>query len=62
MRLRNKKIWFTFITLGIDDDKVIEIGKPFNFFLESHLEMILSVFTIKTEDLFVTMMQQEKYE
>ena len=24
--------------------------------------MILSVFTIKTEDLFVTMMQQEKYE
>jgi len=31
-------------------------------FLESHLEMILSVFTIKTEDLFVTMMQQEKYE
>jgi len=33
-----------------------------SIFLESHLEMISSVFTIKTEDLFVTMMQQEKYE
>ena len=51
-----------FITLGIDDEKVVKGGKPFNFFLESHLEMISSVFTIKTEDLFVTMMQQEKYE